>query len=58
MLGFFGIIFVIAFIIFIIFVSSIKNIICYILESLGIDRRTISFIFSIIIVILIGSLFF
>lgn len=58
MLGFFGAIFVIAFIIFIIFVSSIKNIICYILELIGIDRRTISFIFSIIIVILICSLFF
>lgn len=44
-------------IIFIMFASAIGNIISYILEKLGVDKRTISFIFSIIIVIIILSLF-
>ena len=57
MLYFFLGIIILFLIICIIFANAIGNIISYILEKLGVDKRTISFIFSIIIVIIILSLF-
>lgn len=51
------IIFLIILAVFSTFFKAVKNIIVYILENLGLDRKTIDFIFSIIIVVLILSLF-
>lgn len=40
-----------------IFLKSVKNVISYILEKIGVDGRTIEFIFSIIVIIIILSIF-
>lgn len=57
MLNFFLGIIIFGLIIFIIFFNAIGNIVSYILEKIGIDKRTISFIFSIIVVIIILWIF-